>query len=129
LYPLIVSEADAYSKLEKKEDKLSAKLDLLDTRINYLILANKLGTSTAPELYLGLTNKRAGDLIFENSSSFADMQKAKNYYEEALKHFEVARYEDPFSKDIIQDLLTLSSRLADQDRIEEYEELLRLAGG
>ena len=129
LYALIIAEADSYIKLEKKEDELSSKLDLLNSRINYLSLADELAISSNPQLLLGTTNKQAGDLIFANSSNVVELQKAKEYYDEALKHFELARYEDPFSKEIIRDLLTLSRRLADEERIKEYEELLRLAGG
>ncbi|WP_436516866.1 hypothetical protein [Ekhidna sp. To15] len=129
LYPLIIKEADSYLKFEKKEKDLNAKLQFLDQRIAYLTMAQELEVSAKPVLYLGQTNKQAGDLIFEESSNVGELQKAKNYYETALIHYEQARYEDPFSKEIIQDLLSISKRLMDVDRISEYEKLLQLAGG
>lgn len=129
LYPLIIKEADFYLKMEKKEDDLTEKLGHLDHRISYLSMANELETSTNPLLYLGQTNKQAGDLIFSNSSNVSELQKAKTYYEQSVSYYEQARYEDPFSKEIIRDLLILSERLADGERIEEYEKLLKLAGG
>lgn len=129
LYPLIIKEADFYLKLEKKEEGLTGKLGHLDNRINYLAMAKELETSANPLLYLGQTNKQAGDLIFSNSSNVAELQKAKAYYERSVGYYEQARYEDPFSKEIIRDLLTLSERLADGERIEEYKKLLQLAGG
>ncbi len=129
LYPLLIKEADSYLKFEKKEEELSAKVNFLDERIVYLTMAQDLDVSSTPVLYLGQTNKRIGDLIFEGSSNVIELQKAKTYYETALQHYEQARYEDPFSKEIIQDLLTISKRLMDADRIEEYNKLLQLAGG
>ena len=129
LYPIIMKEADAFLKAEKKEQELDAKLTQLDQRLIYLAMAKELRPSGEPVLNLGQTNKQAGDLIFESSANVSEMQKAKTYYETALTHYEQARYADPFSKAIIQDLLTLSQRLMDVDRIAEYEKLLQLAGG
>ncbi|MEP1033010.1 hypothetical protein [Ekhidna sp.] len=129
LYSLIAKEADLYLKLEKKEDELNSKLTLLDARINYLEMAKDLEVSSMPVLYLGQTNKQAGDLIFDNSSDLIELQKARKYYEKSLEYYEVARYDDPFSKEIIEDLLTIAKRLGDADRIKEYEKLLQLAGG
>lgn len=126
---LILKEADVYTKLAKKEEQLQGQLNLLDTRIQYLHMAKDLEISSMTVLYLGQTNKQAADLIFENSSSVAELQKARGYYEKSLTHYEQARYDDPFSKDIIQDLLTISQRLNDSDRVEEYEKLLQIAGG
>ncbi len=129
LYSLILDEADSYLKLQKKADERSQKLELLDSRINYLLMAEGLGISALPTLYIAQTNMLAGDLIFDNSTDFQEMQQAKKYYEESLKYYEQARYEDPFSKKIIQDLLTISTRLGDTERIEEYQKLMELAGG
>ncbi|WP_462248774.1 hypothetical protein [Ekhidna sp.] len=129
LYTLILEEADNYLKQVKKEDELDQKLKLLDSRNGFLDLAVNLDVSAMPVLYLAQTNKQAGDLIFEGSKDFQELQIAKKYYEESLKHFEQARYEDPFSKKIIQDLLTISTRLGDSERIDEYNKLLELAGG
>lgn len=126
---LLIDEADSYLKLEKKADEVDEKTDLLDKRISYLLLVKELGISSLANLYLGQTNKQAGDVIFNNTTSVTTMQKAKAYYEESLKHYELARYDDPFSKDIIEDLLTISKRLGDVERIAEYEKLLKLAGG
>lgn len=129
LYTLIIDKAESYLKLQKKADDRVEKLKLLDDRISYLILAEGLETSSMPTLYIAQTNMQAGDLIFDNSTDFQEMQQAKKYYEESLKYYEQARYEDPFSKKIIQDLLKISTRLGDTDRIAEYEKLLELAGG
>lgn len=129
LYPLIIDEAGNYLKLEKKASEIDDKLTLLDRRIEYLQMANGLGVSPFPALYLGQTQKQAGDLLFSNSASVSDLQRAKAYYEVSINHYELARYEDPFSKEIIEELLTLSKRLIDKERIEEYEKLLQLAGG
>lgn len=126
---LLIDEADTYLKLEKKATGMEEKTGLLDKRIEYLLLAKELGISSLTNLYLGQTNKQAGDIIFESTTNVTTMLKAKGYYEESLKHYELARYDDPFSKDIIRDLLTISKRLGDVERIAEYEKLLELAGG
>lgn len=129
LSALLMKEADSYQKQVKKADEISEILDLLDRRITYLKLIKKLNVTTLADFYLGETNKQAGDLIFENTTNVQEMQKARVYYEEAIKYLELARYDDPFSKDIIKSLLTLSERLGDVDRVAEYEKLLELAGG
>lgn len=129
LLPLIIKEADAYLKYEKKEEELNTRLGFLDERLRFLTMAKDLERSSSAVLSLGQTNKQAGDLIFQSSSNVIELQKAKAYYEAALIYYEQARYEDPFSKEIIQDLLNLSKRLMDVDRIAEYERLLQLAGG
>ena len=126
---LLMEEADSYTKQVKKADEVFDKLKLLDQRIEYLALVKELGVVSLVDFYLGETNKEAGDLIFESTTNVLEMQKAKGYYEEAIKHLELARYDDPFSKDIIKTLLTLAERLGDVDRIAEYEKLLDLAGG
>ncbi|WP_370087268.1 hypothetical protein [Ekhidna sp.] len=126
---LLMAEADNYLKLEKKAGTVDEKTNLLDKRISYLLLAKELGVSSLVSLYLGQTNKQAGDIIFESTTNVTTMLKAKGYYEESLKHYELARYDDPFSKDIIRNLLTISKRLGDVERIAEYEKLLELAGG
>ncbi len=126
---LLMEKADSYSKQVKKADEIPRKLELLDKRIEYLKLVKELGVTTMVDFYLGETNREAGDLIFESTTNVTEMQKAKAYYEEAIKYLELARYDDPFSKDIIRTLLTLAERLGDVDRIAEYEKLLDLAGG
>lgn len=129
LSTLLMNEADSYIKLEKKADGVDEKTAILDKRIDKLMLVEKLGVSSLVHLYLGQTNKQAGDLIFNSTTNVLEMQKAKKYYEESLKYYELARYDDPFSKEIIEDLLTISKRLGDVDRIAEYEKLMKLSGG
>lgn len=129
LYSLLITEADEYLKFEKKEDEKQDKVRLLTNRISYLIMANSLDVSSLVNLYLGQTNMQAGNLFFQDSNEIGELRKAKEYYIESLKYYEQARYDDPFSKEIIQDLLTISKRINDSDRVEEYEKLLRLAGG
>lgn len=126
---LLMEEADAYAKQVKKADELPVKLNLLDKRIEYLNLVKELGVATLVDLYLGLTNKEAGDLIFESTTNVLEMQKAKAYYEEGIKSLELARYDDPFSKDIIKDIITIAERLGDVEKQAEYKKLLDLAGG
>jgi len=126
---LLLEKADAYLKEEKKAKELEEKLRWLDQRIEYLKILKELEVSSLADLYLGNTNKQAGDLIFEVANTVSLMQQAKGYYEEAIKYLELARYDDPFSKQIIRDLLELAKRLADGERQEEYEKLLELAGG
>ncbi|SNS82763.1 hypothetical protein SAMN05421640_1408 [Ekhidna lutea] len=125
----LLDEAENYLKLEKKADGIDERTSLLDKRIQYLERAKELEVSSMIDLYLGQTNKQAGDIIFDNTTNVTVMQRAKAYYEAALIHYEIARYDDPFSKDIIEALLTISKRLGDVDRIAEYEKLLELAGG
>lgn len=129
LNSLLIDEADSYLKQEKKAKRTDEKMALLNQRINYLKQSSELDVSSMVNLYLGQTNKQVGDLIFETTANVTEMQRAKDYYLESLKYYELARYDDPFSKDIIQDLLTISKRLGDVDRIAEYEKLLKLAGG
>lgn len=129
LYLLLSKEADSYLKLIKKQGDLGEKLRLVDTRILYLSMIKDLEVSTMSVLYLAETNKLGGDLIFDTSSDLQELENAKKYYETALLHYEQARYDDPFSKDIIENLLTISQRLMDAERIQEYEKLLQLAGG
>ncbi len=129
LNALLLEEAEDLLKQEKKADEVDQKLSILDRRIEYLVLAKKLEVSSLVDLYLGETNKQAGDIIFERATSVTEMQRAKAYYEEAIKYLEIARYDDPFSKDIIKTLITLAERLGDVDRLAEYQKLLDLAGG
>ncbi|WP_420315717.1 hypothetical protein [Ekhidna sp.] len=127
LNALLIEEADALLKQEKKADQVLLKLSILDKRIEYLTIIKELGISSFTDLNLGETNKLAGDIIFESTTNVLEMQKAKAYYEEALKSYELARYDDPFSKEIISNLLTLAERLMDVDRVEEYQKLMDLA--
>ncbi|MEO9485073.1 MAG: hypothetical protein ABJG47_16555 [Ekhidna sp.] len=130
LHSLILDEAEDYTKLARKEEALNGQLSLLDTRIGYLQMAEKLEVSTRPILLLGQTNKYAGDLLFDNAGNdLTELKKSRKYYEKALQYYEIARYDDPFSKEIIEELLLISRRLTDAERIEEYEKLLELAGG
>ena len=129
LYVLMIDQANSYLKSVKKEDGMEGKISWLDERISYLNMARVLDVSTEVNLFLGQTHKQAGDLYFEVGNSLNELQKAEQYYRESLKYYEQARYDDPFSKEIIEDLLTLSRRLADKERITEYEKLLKLAGG
>lgn len=126
---LLMEEADDFLKQEKKADELPLKLELLDKRIEYLKLIEELGVSTLAHLYLGETNKQAGDLIFENTRNVQEMQKAGEYYKEAVRYLELARYDDPFNKGVIRTLLELARRLDDAERVKEYTILLDLAGG
>lgn len=129
LSSLLIEEADSYLKNIKKAKTADEKLPLMDLRIKYLQLAKALEVSSMANLYLGETNKEAGDVIFEESTDVVKMQRAKTYYEEALKFYELARYDDPFSKNIIEALLIISERLGDPDRVKEYTDLLKLADG
>lgn len=129
LNTLLLSEADSFIKQEKKADGMDEKTSILDRRIDKLLLVKEIGISSLVNLYLGQTNKQAGDIIFNNTTNVLEMQKAQKYYEESLKYYELARYDDPFSKDIIEALLTISTRLGDVDRIAEYEKLMELADG
>ena len=129
LKKVVLDRAEASEKEAKKTDDIDEKVASLDTRIEYLRLSKELGSSSLSDFYLGQANKQAGDAIFESTTDVSKMLKAKKYYEEALQYYELARYEDPFSKDVIQSLLTLSTRLGDVDRIAEYEKLLELSKG
>ncbi|WP_420577938.1 hypothetical protein [Ekhidna sp.] len=126
---LLMEEADDFLKQEKKADELPLKLELLDKRIEYLKLIEELGVSTLAHLYLGETNKQAGDLIFESTRKVQEMQRAGAYYNEAIRYLELARYDDPFNKGVIRTILELARRLDDAERVKEYNRLLDLAGG
>jgi sugar diacid utilization regulator len=97
--------------------------------MQYLSSAKELNINSEVNLLLAQAHKEIGDFHFEVASDLTALQQVKESYEIAIKYYEIARYDDPFSKEIIEDLLDLSMRLDDQTRVEEYEELLKLAGG
>lgn len=126
---LVMEQADAYEKQSKKADGADAKTELLDRRIECLVFAEKLGVNSSISALLGETNKEAGDIIFENAADLEAMTKAKKYYEEAIRHYEIARYDDPFNKSTINTILELARKLDDAEKVKEYTLLLDLAGG
>lgn len=129
LYIILITEADKSSKQVRKENLFAQKIALLTDKMEYLNLARQLDVNSEINLLLGQAHKEIGDFHFEVAEDLAMLQLVKASYEEAIKYYEIARYDDPFSKAIIEDLLELSKRLDDQARVEEYEGLLKLAGG
>lgn len=129
LYELAIDYADIMSKLARKENDFIKKSALYNDRIKFLKIASDLSPTSNINQLVGQTHKDIGDLYFESTEDLSKLQIAKQNYEEAIKYFEIARYDDPFSKEIIEALLELSKRLLDQERIDEYKKLLELAGG
>lgn len=128
LSEMLIEYADNSGKLSSRENDFTQKITLINDRIEYLNMAVKLKESSNGNLLLGQSYKEIGDLYFA-AQNLATMKIAQENYVEALKYFEIARYDDPFSKKIIEDLLEISNRLDDQARVQEYEKLLKLAGG
>lgn len=125
----VMEEVESYEKLLKKADGVEEKIGMLDQQIERLKFAEKLNVSSLINSMLGEANKRAGDIIFEDATDTESMNKAKEYYTEAIKYFEIARYDDPFNKDTINTILELARKLGDAEKLKEYTLLLDLAGG
>ncbi|MFK7953825.1 MAG: hypothetical protein AB8B73_13350 [Ekhidna sp.] len=129
LFDILLEKADEIKKTANREKEVGQKIGLLNQRINYLKMASELGSLSSNSLLLGETYKEIGDLYFKSTEDLSKLQIAKKSYEESLLLYEEARYDDPYSKDIITALLEISTRLMDQERIDEYEKLLKLSGG
>lgn len=129
LSELLIEKADELLKQEKKAKVASEKVSLLDQRIEYLKIVKQIGINSLVDNYLGETYKQAGDVIYNDAGDISGMNQAKEYYEEAVKNLEIARYNDPFDKGIIRTILDLSRKLDDAERVKEYLELLEIAGG
>lgn len=125
----LIGRGDLIFKQASKAKERLVKIDNLKAYLDVLKLAEEISLTPKVELKLAEGYFMMGDVYFEDSSNVASLQKAAQYYEQAIKYYEIARYNDPFSKSIIESLLTLSKRMDDPERVKEYSELLSLAGG
>jgi len=112
------------SKAKVREDRING----LKRFLAILNLAERLMLTPDIELKLAQGYEDLGDVYFEDSSNLSSLRKAGEYYPQAIKYYELARYNDPFSKSIIERLLMLSKRMDDPERVKEYTDLMTLAG-
>lgn len=116
-------------KAARKEDSIKDKEQGF---LEYLALVDKAHLFQADDgsdLLKAKAYHEIGDLYFQDATNVASLQKAGTYFKSAIEFYEIARYNDPFSKAIISALLDLSKRMDDPERVEEYAKLLQLAGG
>ena len=125
----LIERADGVLKLASRAKEKEEKINGLKRFIDILKLAEEVKLIPEVELKLAGGYERLGDVYFEDSSNVASLRKAGEYYAQAIKYYEVARYNDPFSKSIIETLLVLSKRMDDPERVKEYSDLMALAGG
>lgn len=97
--------------------------------IELLELVKELNQGAQVERLMASAYHEMGDWYFDGAVDVSAMQLAGRYYSKAIQHYELARYDDPFSKDILKALLTLSERMDDPSRTAEYTKLLGLARG
>ena len=116
-------------KTARKEKEIEARVNQTNGYIDILQTGFKIKKVAEVELLIAQAYHEIGDLYFEDSNNVASLQKAGANFGKAIEYYEMARYDDPFSKGIIKSLLTLSKRMDDPQRVEEYSKLLALAGG
>lgn len=119
---------DLYKQASREKEKTD-KADRLEKCLSILKMAEEILMTPEVEIKLAECHHEIGDLFFENVSEVISLQKAGSHYASAIKYYEVARYNDPFSKAIIEKLLILSKRMDDPARVKEYSDLIVLAGG
>ncbi|GAB4246704.1 MAG: hypothetical protein Tsb0034_25700 [Ekhidna sp.] len=129
LHLAAMKQAASALKQARKVDEDSEVETLLNAYIAQLSLAERLEYHPDIELKKAEAYHELGDLYFKGEKTLGNMRKAADYFQKAIHEYELARYNDPFSKDIIKDLLLLSQRMDDVERIQEYSQLLELAGG
>lgn len=112
-------------KLKEREERVAQTNEYIDV----LQFAFEIRKDPKVELMTAEAYHEIGDLYFEDSNNVMSLQKAGANYQKAIEFYEIARYDDPFSKEIINALLELSQRMDDPNRVEEYTGLLKLAGG
>lgn len=129
LYDLVYESSNSIGKKAGKEKSIDAKSQLLSKYVDRLLLCESVKKSEAVELNLAKAYHDFGDLYFQRAEDIIDVQIAEEKYKMAIDYYEIARYNDPYSKEIISALLTLSERMDDPERVKEYTKLLELAGG
>lgn len=129
IYNETLEIAEVQLKKARKEKELDARVDQTNGYIDILQTGFEIKKVAEVELLIAEAYHEIGDLYFEDSNNVASLQKAGANFGKAIEYYEMARYDDPFSKEIIKSLLTLSKRMDDPQRVEEYSKLLALAGG
>lgn len=128
LYILVKSQAEDLYKKAGKEKDVWTRIGILDDYISRLFKVQEIKNTDEVELAIAKAHHEIGDIYFAEEDIMF-LSKAGEYYQSAIEHYEIARYNDPYSKDIIKSLLDLSKKMDDPERVEEYAKLLELAGG
>ncbi|MEM7298038.1 MAG: hypothetical protein AAF391_07210, partial [Bacteroidota bacterium] len=116
-------------KTARREDTVDDKAQAFLEYVALVDKAHLFQADDGSDLLKAKAFHEIGDLYFEDSNNVASLQKAGQHFKSAIEYYEIARYNDPFSKDIIKSLLDLSKRMDDPSRVQEYSKLLELAGG
>ena len=125
----IIKRADSqYKKASKTKDE-QAKIAGLTEYIRLLTLSLQFRADGEVELLEALAYQQLGDVYFQKTDDIIALDRAGAHYKKAIELYEIARYNDPYSKDIIRSILELAIRIDDPQRVEEYTKLLKLAGG
>lgn len=128
LYSLVQAQVEDLYKKASKEKDVWTRIGILDDYISRLFKIQEIKNTEEVELAIAKAHHEIGDIYFAEEDIMF-LSKAGEYYQSAIEHYEIARYNDPYSKDIIKALLDLSKKMDDPARVEEYSKLLELAGG
>lgn len=126
---VLTNQAERINKAANKQKELDEKIRLKRTYVAKLELVEYIQPSASNELIIAETLHEIGDLYFEAEGEALVMNLASEYYSKALKAYELARYNDPYSKPLIKAVLKIARRTGDAERVKEYTKLLELAGG
>jgi len=124
-----IEKAEKMLKEARKQEERELRVSLTKEYIFQLNLSEELVYNPDLELLKAEAYHEVGDLYFEDATKVSSLQEAAKNYQKAIELYEIARYNDPFSKEIIRKILMLSKRMDDPERIKEYSDLLELAGG